>query len=91
MAFCSPSLLIICSAGSRCERNESRTDAVRGYRIGRADLPVHALHGDPVNVMCGPADGLEQRTADEFERAWDESDDITDDDCSVEFEQGEET
>jgi hypothetical protein len=40
--------------------------------------------------MCGPADGLEQRTADEFERAWDESDDTTEDDCSVEFEQGEE-
>ena len=35
-------------------------------------------------------DGLEQRTAWQDERAWDEADDITDDDCSVEFEQGEE-
>jgi len=61
--------------------------ALRGYRIGRADLPVHALHGDPVN----DPDGLEQRTAWQDERAWDEADDITDDDCSVEFEQGEET
>ena len=73
---------------------ESITKEITNLKIANGQLQksrptIGALRRQGAE-MCGPADGLEQRTADEFERAWDESDDTTEDDCSVEFEQGEE-